>query len=101
VFAAERRLADLAGIATLEQTRLPGGKNEAYDWFGSALAVDDASGAIIVGAWGEAPEGDDAGGLPGPDNAGAIAVFTGVGAGKVASGTQYSQGSETAIVARN
>jgi hypothetical protein len=100
VFRVARRIADLAGIATLEQARLPGGKSEAYDWFGSALGVDADDGAIIVGAWGEAPEVDP-NGLQGPDNAGAISVFSGVGTNAFVAGTQYSQGSETAIVARN
>lgn len=94
VFKAARRVEELAGVTVLAQGQLPGGKNEPYDWFGSALAIDGATGAIIAGAWGEAPELDE-GGAQGPDNAGAIAVFEGE------RGVQYSQASETAAVARN
>ncbi|HUQ05230.1 MAG TPA: FG-GAP repeat protein [Kofleriaceae bacterium] len=94
VFAAGRGSAELRDLARLDQAQLPGGRSEAADWFGSALAIDALDGTVIAGAWGEAPE-LDARGAQGPDNAGSIAVFRGVGSGAPA-GAQYSQGSATA-----
>lgn len=94
VFAAGRGSAELRDLALLEQSLLPSGKNEAYDWFGAAVAIDALDGSIVAGAWGEAPERDDSD-VQGPDNAGVIAVFRGVGNG-APTGAHYSQGSATA-----
>jgi hypothetical protein len=94
VFAAGRGSAELRDLARLDQTQLPGGRAEAADWFGAAVAIDALDGSVVAGAWGDAPE-LDARGAQGPDNAGSIAVFRGVGSG-APGGAQYSQGSATA-----